>query len=126
VTVVVRTMRRVYIIGADIGKTNTLFYEADGRQIVALDVTVSEIAQLHSPALGEIWHGAARGSTIAALYESADSVRQINCVSFRGEDCRRIWCRSKHGAANQPPFRRRKRGPHKTVNIGMFGRRPWV
>jgi Flp pilus assembly secretin CpaC len=51
VTVVVRTMRRVYIIGADLGKTNTLFYEADGRQIVALDVTVSEIAQLHSPLL---------------------------------------------------------------------------
>jgi pilus assembly protein CpaC len=60
VTVVVPTMRRVYIIGASIGKTNIFFYDADGRQIVALDVTVSEIAQLHSPALGEIWHGRPR------------------------------------------------------------------
>ena len=60
VTVVVRTMRRVYIIGAAIGKTNVFFYDDDGRQIVALNVCVSEIPELHPPPLGEIWHGRQR------------------------------------------------------------------
>jgi pilus assembly protein CpaC len=60
VTVVVRTMRRVYVIGAALGKTNVFFYDAAGRQIVALDVCVSEIAQSQPPALGEIWHGRQR------------------------------------------------------------------
>jgi Pilus formation protein N terminal region len=56
VAVVVRTMRRVYIIGAALGKTNIFFYDGDGRQIVALDVCASETTQLQPPALGEIWH----------------------------------------------------------------------
>jgi pilus assembly protein CpaC len=60
VAVVVRTMRRVYIIGAALGKTNVFFYDAAGRQIVALDVCVSEIAQSMPPTLGEIWHGRPR------------------------------------------------------------------
>jgi Flp pilus assembly secretin CpaC len=51
------TMRRVYIIGAALGKTNVFFYDAAGRQIVALDVCVSEIAQSPIRVLGEIWHG---------------------------------------------------------------------
>ena len=42
VTVVVRTMRRVYITGAVLGNTNVFFYDDDGRQIAALDVCVSE------------------------------------------------------------------------------------
>ena len=42
VTVVVRTMRRVYITGAVMGNTNVFFYDDDGRQIAALDVCVSE------------------------------------------------------------------------------------
>ena len=35
VTVVVRTMRRVYITGAVMGNTNVFFYDDDGRQIAA-------------------------------------------------------------------------------------------
>ena len=42
VTVVVRTMRRVYITGAVMGNTNVFFYDDGGRQIAALDVYVSE------------------------------------------------------------------------------------
>ncbi len=42
VTVVVRTMRRVYITGAVMGNTNVFFYDDNGRQIAALDVCVSE------------------------------------------------------------------------------------
>ena len=38
VTVVVRTMRRLYITGAVLGNTNVFFYDDDGRQIAALDV----------------------------------------------------------------------------------------
>jgi Flp pilus assembly secretin CpaC len=57
VTVVARTIRRIYIIGAAVGETNVFFYDADGRQIVALNICVSEGAELHPPALGKIWHG---------------------------------------------------------------------
>ena len=42
VTVVVRTMRRVYIAWAVMGNTNVFFYDDDGREIAALDVCVSE------------------------------------------------------------------------------------
>jgi pilus assembly protein CpaC len=45
VKVIPRTARRVYIIGAALGKTNVFFYDDDGRQIAALDVRVSESAQ---------------------------------------------------------------------------------
>lgn len=40
VKVILRTTRRVYIIGAGLGKTNIFFFDDDGRQIVALDVWV--------------------------------------------------------------------------------------
>jgi Flp pilus assembly secretin CpaC len=42
VTVVVRTMRRIYIVGAVLGNTNVFFYDDDGGQIAALDVCVSD------------------------------------------------------------------------------------
>jgi hypothetical protein len=47
VTVLVRTMRRVYITGVALGKTNIFFFDDGGRQIAALDVSVSEFAQPH-------------------------------------------------------------------------------
>ena len=53
VKVIVRTMRRVYIIGASLGKTNIFFYDEDGRQIVALDVWVLEITQPQPSELGD-------------------------------------------------------------------------
>jgi Flp pilus assembly secretin CpaC len=51
VRVVVRTFRRVYIVGAAVGRTNIFFYADDGRQVVALDVSVSETSQVPPPEL---------------------------------------------------------------------------
>jgi pilus assembly protein CpaC len=37
---VVRSTRRAYLIGAAVGQTNVFFFDADGRQIVGLDIAV--------------------------------------------------------------------------------------
>ena len=66
VNVVVRTMRRVYIVGAVLGDTNVFFYDDDGRQIAALDVCVSEY---HRPRNDKSGIGSDK-ATIATLYES--------------------------------------------------------
>jgi Flp pilus assembly secretin CpaC len=39
--VVVRTLRRVHIVEASVGRTNVVFYDDHDRQILALDVSVS-------------------------------------------------------------------------------------
>src|SRR4029079_6442376 len=38
---VVRSSRRVYIIGANFGQTNIFFFDADGRQIAGFDIAVT-------------------------------------------------------------------------------------
>jgi len=38
---VVRTARRVYIIGVEVGQTNMFFFDADGRQIAGFDIAVT-------------------------------------------------------------------------------------
>jgi pilus assembly protein CpaC len=38
---VVRTSRRVYVIGVAVGQTNIFFFDAEGRQIVGLDIAVT-------------------------------------------------------------------------------------
>jgi pilus assembly protein CpaC len=38
---VIRTSRRVYIIGVTIGQTNIFFFDADGRQIAGFDIAVT-------------------------------------------------------------------------------------
>ena len=38
---VVRTSRRVYIIGATVGQTNIFFFDAEGRQIAGFDIAVT-------------------------------------------------------------------------------------
>jgi pilus assembly protein CpaC len=53
VKVILRTTRRVYIIGAALGKTSVFFYDDDGRQIVALDIHVSENVQPQQVDFGE-------------------------------------------------------------------------
>ena len=40
-TAVVRSHRRVFIIGVKVGQTNVYFFDADGRQIGALDIAVT-------------------------------------------------------------------------------------
>jgi len=53
VTVIPRTTRRVYIVGAGLGETNVFFYDDSGRQIAALSVRVSEIAKSQALEFGE-------------------------------------------------------------------------
>jgi pilus assembly protein CpaC len=48
VKVVLRSTRRVYLVGITVGETNVYFYDSTGDQIGALDVWVSE--NLESPA----------------------------------------------------------------------------
>ena len=38
---VIRTSRRVYIIGVKVGQTNIFFFDADGRQIAGFDIAVT-------------------------------------------------------------------------------------
>jgi pilus assembly protein CpaC len=66
VTVVVRTMRRIYIVGAVLGNTNVLFYDDDGGQIAALDVCVSDHRRAPNDASGS------RSQPKAVTLESAD------------------------------------------------------
>jgi pilus assembly protein CpaC len=48
VKVVLRSTRRVYLVGMTVGKTDVYFYDSNGDQLGALDVWVSE--NLESPA----------------------------------------------------------------------------
>ncbi len=38
---VIRSSRRAYVIGGEIGQTNVFFFDADGRQMVGLDIAVT-------------------------------------------------------------------------------------
>jgi Flp pilus assembly secretin CpaC len=50
VKVVVRTLRRICIVGVAVGRTNILVYDDHDRQVLALDVSVSP--QITPPELG--------------------------------------------------------------------------
>jgi pilus assembly protein CpaC len=50
VTVVVRTVRNVFLVGASVGRTNIIFYDDNNRQILLLDVSV--LPQITRPELG--------------------------------------------------------------------------
>jgi Flp pilus assembly secretin CpaC len=50
---VAQTRRRAYIVGAGLGQTNVYFFGPDGRQVGALDIAVSDVAQPDSPPLLE-------------------------------------------------------------------------
>jgi Flp pilus assembly secretin CpaC len=62
VKVVLRTVRRVYMVGAAVGRTNVFFYDDHGQQIVALDMLVSEAVL--PPALHEKPRRLGRGKLI--------------------------------------------------------------
>jgi Flp pilus assembly secretin CpaC len=49
VRVVVRTVRRVLLVGASVGRTNIAFYDDQNRQMLALDVSV--LPQISLPEL---------------------------------------------------------------------------
>ena len=50
VTVVVRTVRNVFLVGASVGRTNIIFYDDNNRQILLLDVSV--LPQITRPEMG--------------------------------------------------------------------------
>jgi pilus assembly protein CpaC len=64
VRVVMRTLRRVYIVGAATGRTNIFFYGDDGRQVIALDISVSSQIPLPESRVPD-WQQL--GTTLAAL-----------------------------------------------------------
>src|SRR5450755_928265 len=51
VNTIVRSRRRVYIIGTDVGATNVYFFDADGQQIGGLVIGVSNDQQITPPLL---------------------------------------------------------------------------
>jgi pilus assembly protein CpaC len=75
VRVVLRTVRRVYIVGVAVGRTNVFFYAEDGRQVVALDVSVSGTSQVLPPELRDAAKWQQVRPSLAALFESALSDR---------------------------------------------------
>jgi Flp pilus assembly secretin CpaC len=76
VRVVLRTVRRVYIVGVAVGRTNVFFYAEDGRQVVALDVSVSGTSQVLPPELRDAAKWQQVRPSLAALFESALSDRE--------------------------------------------------
>ena len=50
VRVVVRTVRRVLLVGASVGRTDIVFYDDESRQILALDISV--LPQISLPEFG--------------------------------------------------------------------------
>jgi len=54
VRVILRTARRIYIVGAAVGRTNIFFYDDNGRQVVALAVALSETPRLPLPELRDV------------------------------------------------------------------------
>jgi PAS domain-containing protein len=75
VRVVLRTVRRVYIVGVAVGRTNVFFYAEDGRQVVALDVSVSGTSQVLPPELRDAAKWQQVRASLAALFESVLSDR---------------------------------------------------
>jgi pilus assembly protein CpaC len=54
---VVRSSRRVYLIGATIGQTNIFFFDADGRQIAGFDIAVTRDLNGLRAALKQLFPG---------------------------------------------------------------------
>src|ERR1041384_6287029 len=54
---VVRSARRAYLIGVAAGQTNVIFFDGDGRQIVAYDIEVGRDAAGVREALGKLMPG---------------------------------------------------------------------
>ena len=44
---VIRSSRRAYIIGNEVGQTNVFFFDAEGRQMAGLDIAVDARSQRH-------------------------------------------------------------------------------
>jgi Pilus formation protein N terminal region len=70
VNAVVRSKRRVYLIGMQAGTTNVYFFDANGRQIGGLDIQVSSDEQLTPPIL----RNSSMAGTHITVYRGMDPV----------------------------------------------------
>jgi pilus assembly protein CpaC len=75
VNAVVRTKRRVYIIGINVGQTNIHIFDANSRQIGALAIEVSSDQQLNPPLLAK----SSIGGNLITVFRGTGSVTQ-NCT----------------------------------------------
>src|SRR4051812_41042116 len=105
---VIRTSRRVYIIGVTIGQTNIFFFDADGRQIAGFDIAVTKDLNGIRGALRQSFPGsdiraegigdgimlsgsAANPSEAQQAFDLAsrlagDGTKVVNGISVRGRD----------------------------------------
>jgi len=105
---VIRSPQRAYIIGAGIGQTNVVFFDADGQQIAAYDIAIKRDLNGVRAALKQLLPGAAiqaeglgegvmltgsvgtpieaqqAGDVVARLVGGADKV--VNSIVVRGRD----------------------------------------
>jgi hypothetical protein len=77
VNTVLRTSRRVYVIGTALGETNVYLFDTDGRQIGALDIVVAPIPQPDPPPLLE--NSALPGKSVM-VYRGVDDLRFYRCT----------------------------------------------
>jgi Flp pilus assembly secretin CpaC len=75
VNAVVRSRRRVYIIGLDVGQSNIYIFDADSRQIGALTIGVSNDQQLTPPLLAK----SGIASNVISVYRGDDLVT-VDCT----------------------------------------------
>lgn len=107
---VVRTQKRSFIVGKDVGETNVFFFDIEGRQIVALEVQVVRDlttmmnmfrrllpdSNIHAEAIGDniVLSGHAanaasadRAANIAAkLLEDPDRKKIVNMIAIQGKE----------------------------------------
>ncbi|HET7674204.1 MAG TPA: pilus assembly protein N-terminal domain-containing protein, partial [Gammaproteobacteria bacterium] len=106
---VIRTSRRVYMIGVKVGQTNIFFFDADGRQIAGFDIAVTRDlnglraalrqtlpdSDIHIEGVGEsgvmLTGTAATPGDSQQAFEVAsrllgDTTKVINAITVRGRD----------------------------------------
>src|SRR5215468_4634644 len=105
---VVRSSRRVYLIGGTIGQTNIFFFDADGRQIAGFDIAVTRdlngvraaLKQLLPDAdirIEGVGDGVVLAGSVSSPMESqqafdlasrlvGDSTKIVNSISVKGRD----------------------------------------
>ena len=79
VMLTMRTSRRAYLTGGEIGQSNVFFYAKDGRQIGGLDISVSSAGELQPPPLR---NHAITGTSID-IYRGATDMVSVYCSAMK-------------------------------------------
>jgi Flp pilus assembly secretin CpaC len=95
VNAVVRSKRRVYILGMALGQTNVFFFDANGQQIDALDIAVTSLSQQSALENSE------SPANVVQVYRNITSTYNVNIQTI---NCTPIICidANKPGS-DQPP-----------------------